>query len=247
MKTPKIEVICVDDLQIELARFEMAMQGFEDAFLKACFSSVDEAIEYCTQTPPDLAVIDIEMPGRGGIWLASKLNDLGIPFAFLSSHTAYGIEAYELQAIHYLQKPVTKNGLAELFRRYRELVPVLSASPDMAVEDSKEIPRRIYINTQKQMLVVQLSDIVFISADGSYTHFHLLNGTSIVSGKTMKTYAGTVLRNPDFAQIHRTYIINQAHLVMINKKKLEMSFKFSNNQEIKVATFRKGDWFNKIG
>jgi two-component system, LytTR family, response regulator len=247
MKYPKIAVIAVDDLAIELTRFEMAMEGFEDAFLKASFSSVDEAIDYCAQTPPDLAVIDIEMPDKGGFWLGAKLKELGIPFALLSSHTEYGIEAYKLQAIHYLQKPVKRNELAELFKRFRELAPVLSSSAEIAVDDSKEIPRRIYVNTQKQLLVVQLSDIVFISAEGSYTHFHLLNGTSIVSGKTMKTYADTVLRNPDFVQIHRTYIINQAHLTMINKKKLEMSFKFSNNQEIKVATFRKGDWFNKIG
>lgn len=247
MELGKITVVSVDDLEVELARFEMAIAGFEDVLLKASFSSVVAAIDYCAQTPPDLAVIDIQMPEKGGFWLAARLKELGIPFAFLSSHTEYGIEAYQLQAIHYLQKPITQSGLAELFKRFREFSSVLSASTSITLDDNKETPRRIYVNTQKQLLVVQLSDIVFISAEGSYTHFHLLNGTSIVSGKTMKTYADTVLRNPDFAQIHRTYIINQAHLVVINKKKLEMSFKFSNNQEIKVATFRKGDWFNNMG
>jgi two-component system, LytTR family, response regulator len=247
MKNRKITVIHVDDMQTEIIRFKKTIEGFEDISLKASFSNSQEALDYCAVTPPDLAILDIEMPDKDGTWLASKLKEIDVPFAFLTSHENHGILAFKLQAIHYLPKPVTKNELAELFNRFRLLKNAIGTDNEIInVDTSKEIPKRIFVNTQKQILILQLENIVYLSAEGSYTKFHLADGKEVLSGKNMKTYQSIVEKNPDFIKIHRSYIINQSHLQSIDKKKMEMKFLFKNGSIIKMATFRRDEWLEKF-
>ncbi len=247
MKNRKISLIHVDDMQTELIRFKKTIEGFEDICLKGSFSTCEEALDYCATTPPDLAIIDIEMPEKDGRWLASKLKDLDVPFAFLTSHENHGMLAFKLQAVHYLPKPITKNELAELFNRFRSLKNFNATENEVINADNiKDIPKRIFVNTQKQILILQLENIVYLSADGSYTKFHLADGKEVLSGKNMKTYQSIIEKNPDFIKIHRSYIINQSHLQSIDKKKMEMKFLFKNGSMIKMATFRRDEWLEKF-
>ncbi|MCX6319455.1 MAG: LytTR family DNA-binding domain-containing protein [Bacteroidetes bacterium] len=102
------------------------------------------------------------------------------------------------------------------------------------------------MNTQKQILILQLDEVLYLEADGSYTNFHMMDGKVIVSSKNLKKYSEQVELNPDFVKIHHSYVINQSHLLAITKRKMEMTFQFRNNIEIKVATFRRAEWMNKF-
>jgi len=241
----KLSIIYVDDMEIGILKFEKVVQEFESIELKGTFRDAKQALDYCIVNPPDLVVADIVMPGYGGLWLAEELRNRDIPFAFLSSHNNNAAQSYQLQALHYLSKPVTKNHIAELLLRYNKQFGT-EERKSKAQPAATSVPQRIFVNTQKQILIIQLADIVYINAEGSYTYFHLANGNVIVSGKTMKTYSDTLLNNPDFVKIHRTYIINQSYLDSINKKKLEMTFRFKNGMQIMVATFRKGEWLENM-
>lgn len=239
----KISIVYVDDMELGIIKFGKVIKEFQELELKRSFTKAHEALSYCIDTPPDIVITDIAMPGENGLWLAEKLQKLGIPFAFLTSHNDNAYQAFKLQALHYLSKPVTSADISELLLRYHRQYGSKSNKKSIS---PTTIPQRIFINTQKQILIIQLSDIVYVNAEGSYTYFHLSSGNVIVSGKTMKTYSDTLLGNPDFVKIHRTYIINQTYLESINKKKLEMTFCFKNGMEIVVATFRKGEWLENI-
>lgn len=242
----KLSIIYVDDMEIGIVKFEKVVKEFDNIELKATFRDAKQALEYCVASPPDLVVADIVMPGHNGLWLAEELKNRDIPFAFLSSHNDNAVQSYKLQALHYLSKPVTKNHISELLLRYNEQYGKEEVKTKTQVQQSVSVPQRIFVNTQKQILIIQLAEIVYVNAEGSYTYFHLSNGNVIVSGKTMKTYSDTLLNNPDFVKIHRTYIINQSYLEAINKKKLEMTFRFKNGMQIIVATFRKGEWLENM-
>jgi two-component system LytT family response regulator len=247
MKNRQIEVIHVDHMQTELIHFQKKIAAFETVCLKASFSSCQQALDYCIVTPPDLAIMDIEMPEKDGIWLALQLKEIGIRFAFLTSNKNYGPDAFKLKAIHYLLKPVSNIDLAELFNRFRLLkTDTVKNDEQMVANNSKEVPKRIFVNTQKQILILQLENIVYISAEGSYTKFHLADDKEVLSGKNMKTYQSIVEKNPDFIKIHRSYIINQSHLQSIDKKKMEMKFIFKNGAVLTMATFRREEWLEKF-
>jgi two-component system LytT family response regulator len=248
-----ISLIFIDDSEIETIKFEKAIKGFHEVSLEGTFNNAEEAFEFCCINKPDLALIDIVLAGdNNGIWLAERLKEIGVAFAFISSHNNYAFDAFKNAALHYLPKPVTAQAIRELLDRYKSFVTdkvnIVSGSAAIITTTpaAETSPKRIYVNTQKQILILQLDEVLYIEAEGSYTNFHMLDGKVIVSGKNLKKYSEQVEQNPDFIKIHRSYIINQSHLESINKKKLEMTFLFKNKQEIKVATFRRGEWMNKF-
>lgn len=248
-----ISLIYVDDSEIDTIKFETVISNFKEVEVLSTFNNADEAFEFCVINKPDLALIDIVMPGgNNGIWLAQKLKEISVPFGFISSFDNYAYEAFKINALHYVPRPVTALSIRELLDRYlayidehddEDGVPA-TLSPDMLAAGG--YPKRIYVNTQKQILIIQLDDVIYIEAEGSYTNFHMTDGKVIVSGKNLKKYSDQIEMNPDFIRIHRSYIINQSQLEAINKRKLEMTFIFKNKKEIKLATFRRGEWMNKF-
>lgn len=243
-----INLVYVDDSTIETIKFEKLIKNFKEITVMGVFSETEAALEFCSINKPDLALLDIVMPGNNGIWLAERLNEISIPFAFISSHSGYAYDAFKISALHYLPRPITATGIRELIDRFA--IFTSKNEPDVPLDESLmpviNFPKRIYINTQKQILIFDLSDILYLEAEGSYTNFHLENGKVVISGKNLKHYSQQVLLNPDFIKIHRSYIINQTHLQSIDKKRLEMTFRFKNKAEIKVATFRRDEWNNKF-
>lgn len=234
-----LDIIYVDDSSINHAKLSIIAEEFSTVNLVAAFSEAEKALDFCAVNAPDLAIIDIEMPGHNGIWLAEKLKNLEIEFVLLTSHNNYAAEAYKLGALHYLLKPLTKPGFAEVLQRYE-----LKVAENNKTANHPIAANRLFVNTQKQIVVLQFSDIVYARAEGSYTYFQLANGQVIVSGKTLKTYINTLLQSPSFVKIHRAYIINQDHLEAINKKKQEMVFHFKTGHEIQVASFKKDGWIS---
>ncbi|MCG8096452.1 MAG: response regulator [Candidatus Thiodiazotropha taylori] len=107
MKSKATTIMLVDDDRLVLASLSPSLQAAGYVVKKA--TSGKEAIDLCQQTPPDLAVLDMRMPGMDGIELARWLQqNTQIPFIFL---TAYGEDnaiekAVDSGALGYLIKPV---------------------------------------------------------------------------------------------------------------------------------------------
>jgi two-component system LytT family response regulator len=247
------KVIYVDDELVSRVHFEKLIENQDMVELMGCFDDAEKALDFCISNPPDLAILDIEMDGKNGLWLAKELKDIGIPFAFCTSYTDYALPAFELDALHFIKKPMTADSLKSVIKRHFTTFILTSkqyqaagASASKELSDNADYPRRLFVNTQKQILVLQLSEVIYISANGSYTNFHMEDESVVVSGKTMKFYTTLLLKNPDFIKIHRSYIINQSHLEAINKRKQEIAFIFKNKSTIKVANFKKEKWMDSF-
>ena len=238
----QVSVIYVDDNAIELARFEKICGEVPEIKLERTYSDAAKALEYCKKARPDLALVDIRMQQRDGFWMGAELTRLDIPYAFLSGDEGFALKAFQHSALHYLVKPVSGAKIRDLLSRYRQLQHSFSSPAPGEERETK----RIYINTQKQILIIQLNEVVYLQANGAYTIFHMLVGQTLMSGKNLGKYAEQVLRNSDFAKIHRSYIINQAYLVSISKRKMELTFEFKNGMQIRVATFRREEWMNSL-
>ncbi len=242
-----IKMVYVDDSDIETIKFEKAVKGFKEIKLLGCFADAESAIEFCSINKPDLALIDIVLPGNSGIWLAEKLKEIEVPFALISSHSNYAFDAFKIASLHYIPRPITSMAVRELIERFKKSKTQKETTKEISADQLAGLyPKRIYVNTQKQILILQLDQVIYIEAEGSYTNFHLVDGKIIVSGKNLKKYSDQIELNPDFVKIHRSYIINQSHLQSINKKKLDMTFLFKNKKELNLATFRRSEWMNKF-
>jgi two-component system response regulator RegA len=123
-------LLLVDD--DELLRERMARAFAKRGLDVRAAADCDEAIRLVRERPPELAVIDLKMPGRSGLELLGELRELS-PGTRCVILTGYGsianaVDAMRLGAVHYLTKPVDADQVLEAFRRDEE--PPVPPVPD---------------------------------------------------------------------------------------------------------------------
>ena len=106
--------ICVDDeplvLQLTLSLFR-DLPGFDEV---EGFAGALEALDWLENHTPDVALLDIDMPGMNGLELAARIRDMHPDTAiiFLTGYSEYALEAFQLHASGYLMKPINREKLA---------------------------------------------------------------------------------------------------------------------------------------
>ena len=106
--------ICVDDeplvLQLTLSLFR-DLPGFQEV---EGFAGPLEALDWLENHTPDIALLDIDMPGMNGLELARRIRDMHPDTAviFLTGYSEYALDAFQLHASGYLMKPINREKLA---------------------------------------------------------------------------------------------------------------------------------------
>ncbi len=243
-----IRIYHVDDDPLYTAHFKTIaerMPAFE--YLGAAPAAWD-AMAVLPTLQPDIIFLDVEMPGNDGLWLARQLKGSSSMLVFCSNHTGYAIEAFKYYALHYIVKPASEADLEEVKLRYQERTQQKNSLQEERITDllasleKQKHPERIYVNTQKSIEIIDLAEVSFLYAEGSYCHIIKADGVDITVTKNLKTYADFLEKKPEFIRIHRSYIINQHHLSKIVKADVTYTFLFKNGRQLKISSFRKEDW-----
>ena len=104
-----MKAIVVDDEIYMLETLEEAVRDSSDIDQVECFSSCSAALAYATENPIDIAFLDINMRGIGGLGLAEKLMELHprCKIVFCTGYSEYAVSAFQLHVSGYLMKPIT--------------------------------------------------------------------------------------------------------------------------------------------
>lgn len=127
-----IRAIIVEDEKPTLNRLKRQINAGGVAETVGAFTRPAEALEFLKDNSVDAAFLDIEMPGMSGLELAERITDMQpeVSVVFITAYNQYAVEAFRLNAIDYLLKPVTDALLLEsLARVKREIRPRASAEP----------------------------------------------------------------------------------------------------------------------
>lgn len=118
-----MKIIAVDDESDNLEAFALEAEGLDLAELAGMFTSPREALEFVEKTPVDLAVLDVEMPEMDGISLGRKLKERcpGIALIYVTGHTQYAFDAFQLEASAYLLKPFNQADIERAIARAKAL------------------------------------------------------------------------------------------------------------------------------
>lgn len=161
--------------------------------------------------PPDLLLLDVDMPGISGLELAGLVH-ADTRVIFITSYREYGVEAFALSAVDYLLKPIS---YARFFQAVQKVKEQRSA---LAVKE-----RSFFFvkgDVKEKYLRVFIDEVIFIAAAQNYIEI-------AVPGERIVTYLtlGEILAElpyRDFFQVHRSYIINRKYLKAIEKGQLRM-------------------------
>ena len=108
-----MKAIAVDDEIYMLETLQEAVNASSDIETVEAFSSCSAALAYATENPVDIAFLDINMRGIGGLGLAEKLLELQpqCKIVFCTGHEEYAVSAFQLHASGYLMKPITPDAV----------------------------------------------------------------------------------------------------------------------------------------
>ncbi len=117
-----IRVAAVDDEAHALERFERMVQPIEGLELCGLFESAEPLLSYLKDHPLDAVFLDIEMPGVDGLQLCEEIQSLApeIDIIFVTAFNQYAVDAFELQAMDYILKPLTEKRLEKTIQRLKK-------------------------------------------------------------------------------------------------------------------------------
>jgi len=199
-----MRVLIVDDEPAARAKLRRLLAAEPDVaeLLEAPDAPTALALMQTLTAPPDLALLDIEMPGGNGVQLATALRAAGVRCViFSTAHAEHALQAFELAALDYLLKPYTAERLAASLIRVREQL----ARPVALVGEW-------WVGGER----VQLADVQWVSAADNYIELHLpprslLERATLAEALTRPGWAARFLR------VHRSHAVNSAHVQRIER------------------------------
>jgi two-component SAPR family response regulator len=131
-----IKVMLVDDDKLSMEILKKLLLDSQMVDIVGCFQKSGEALEFIKDNPIDAAFLDIEMPNMNGFELANIVSQKHIKCAivFLTAHDQYAVEAFGINALDYLLKPVKKERLEETLDRIANQAPVAILSSEIKIE-----------------------------------------------------------------------------------------------------------------
>jgi len=193
----KIKCLLLDDELPGLTYLKMMCEQIAGIEVVRAFNDPLKFIDESKEVDFDLAIIDIEMPQLNGLEVAQRLA--GKPVIFTTAYKEYAAEAFDLNAVDYIRKPIQKERLEKA---------ILKAAEKIATSTSKK--QFIQLNTNKGKSLLFFDQLLFITTsaiDKRDKIAHLENGAELLLKNIPFPKLLAVLPEKDFCQINKKEII----------------------------------------
>jgi two-component system, LytTR family, response regulator len=155
-----MRILIVDDEAPARARLRQMVASQEGFEIAGEASTGVEAIRMVSELKPDVMLLDIQMPACTGIDVAASLPNPRPQIIFCTAHDQHAIDAFELHAVDYLLKPISRVRLAEALQRVR----THAAAPRSALS-----PARFLVKNASHYLVVGESRVLYFASEDGLT------------------------------------------------------------------------------
>lgn len=203
-----LRVLVVDDEALARARLRALLEACRDphAQVVAEAGSATQAQAWLSEHACDLVLLDVQMPGADGLSLAALLRQLPRPplVVFVTAYSRHAVDAFELEALDFLTKPVRQERLQAALGRVAQRLRERGAVADpLPADDSEVIP----INDRGRLLRVPLAEVLYLKAELKYLTVRTVTDRYVMEGSLgdwEQRLAGRFLR------IHRNALVAKA-------------------------------------
>jgi two-component system, LytTR family, response regulator len=207
--------LLVDDEPLAREGLRMLLANDADVSVIHEAKNGREAVEAIRTTRPDLVFLDVQMPEMDGFAVVQEVGAERMPaVVFVTAHDKYAIQAFEINAIDYLLKPVTEERFAKALARSKaQMQSKQSVEPNrqiLSLLETLAAPRsalkRLAIRSAGKTIFVDVEDIDWIEAAENYVQLHAGRAEHLLH-VTMNTLEKS-LDAELFLRIHRSVIVN---------------------------------------
>lgn len=207
-----MDILIVDDEPLARQRLVRMVARLGECHLVGEAANADEAMAAVASCDPDIVLCDIRMPGQDGLQLAQQLGALEDPPAiiFCTAYDQYALDAFGVQAVDYLLKPVSEEKLAAALNKAKKVNRLqLAALTGAKRVNSSGSRHHISAKTRRGLELIALDSILYFQADQKYvTVFH-----SAADGTLTETLIDDTLKELEdefpeiFVRIHRNALV----------------------------------------
>jgi DNA-binding LytR/AlgR family response regulator len=221
-------IIADDEKELRTYLRSLLSETWPDLIVCGEAANGKEALDFVESEHPQVAFLDIRMPGLTGMDVATRIAGL-CHVVFVTAYDRYAVEAFEREAVDYLLKPVSKERLMQTVQRLKDRLE--SASLPLPAPQLTEVVRQLlsrlpaqvghdylrWIRTQHKdsTRLIPVEEIDYFKAEDKYTLVMTRDGESLIK-KSIKELAEE-LDPAHFWQIHRGTIVNVSRIDRVSQ------------------------------
>lgn len=255
-----LSAVIVDDEPLALDLLGAILEDQYDVHVLAKCSNGFEAVTAVLEHNPDILFLDIEMPEMTGFDVIRSIQaDILPKVIFTTAYSQYAVEAFKVQALNYVLKPLDDDKISECISRAKEALEKsegqYSKTKMLTVMDDLNSTQALSTSISSKALIVKDSDkmsfldktlLKWVEADGDYVCIHMQDTTHLIRA-TLKSIE-VELSEVKFQRIHRSTIINLDMVKeIIPAKKGEAIVVMVTGQHLKVSRNYGADLRAKLG
>jgi len=209
-----MKILIVDDEQLARDRLARMIGNFADHQVVGEAGNGVEAVKAASLVQPEVVLMDIRMPGMDGLEAARHIVEADEPPAviFCTAYEEHAIEAFNLQAVGYLLKPVRKENLETALGKAQRV-----NKAQLAALADEQPPRRTHISarTRRGIELVPVDDVRYFQADQKYVTVRHGDGEIIID-ETLKDLEDEF--GERFVRVHRNALVASRHIVGLDRR-----------------------------
>ncbi len=202
-----IRTMIVDDERLARQEIKRLLESFSEIEVIAESGVVDEALDIIEKEKPDLLLLDIQMPGKTGFELLDELNGPTPEVIFITAYDEYALQAFEVNALDYLMKPVDENKLRDSILKVSKRVDDRRESRRVSDEaETLSIKDQVFLKDGDKCWFVELSKVRLFESEGNYVRVYFDDQRPLI----LKSLNGLTerLNEKYFFRASRKHIVN---------------------------------------
>lgn len=197
---------------------ELLQNNFpEIKLLKTCCNG-EEALKQLPLLSPDVVFMDIDLGDMNAFDVIGQLNLQQTRLIFTTAYTSWAAQAFQVNALHFLLKPITLPDLREAIDRLEKRQPAIEVK-ELLANMHQFTHQTLAIREKKGIQYLKVDNILFLEADENYTRIFYLERNEVTAATTSKGlfYFEEELQCHGFLRISKKHLINSQHIDRYNR------------------------------
>lgn len=192
-----LRCVLLDDELLALQYLKLLCEQINGVEVVKAYNNAEKFIQEKDELDFDVCVSDIEMPSINGLQIANLLSDKHI--VFTTAYRDFAVEAFDLEVIDYITKPVQKDRLDKAFRKIEKLT-----------KEAKQVSEYITLNSEKGKSIINTNDVFYITVsdvDSRDKIIHFKDETTLLVKNNSFEKLKEILPTGKFSRINKREII----------------------------------------
>lgn len=240
---PTLPAVLIDDEARARENLLKILQTFcPQVHIVGQAGSVAEGFSLLNKLRPQLVFLDVEMPDGTGFDLLRLFHELPFRVIFVTAHADYAVQAFRINALDYLLKPVDVAALREALARAENLQSQQQRMQQLLHSGAQS--STVVLPSADGFVFQRIDEIVRLEADDNYTHFYTHSGKHLMVCKSLKEYE-EILPSNQFCRVHKSHLVNTTYITrFVNRDGAYLVLQ--NQDQVPVSKRKKQEFIERF-